>query len=197
MAGKISPLGGSHSKILEVTYMYQIGDRVIYGGTGVCEVTELTTRYLPETGKEQRYYVLKPLYQKCTILTPVHATKVFMRPILSKEEADRLIDSIPDIRAEAYHGCTLNKLAEHYRLALNAHECSDLVELTMSIYAKKREAARQKRKFGAVDEKFMKRAEELLFGELAAALGVPREEVPEYIAERVDGKKNGGGDSAL
>lgn len=34
----------------------------------------------------------------------------------------------------------------------------------------------------------MKRAEDLLFRELAAALGIPREEVPDYIARRVEGQ---------
>jgi len=36
-----------------------------------------------------------------------------------------------------------------------------------------------------VDERFMKRAEELLFGELAAALDIPPESVPGYIEARL------------
>lgn len=35
-----------------------------------------------------------------------------------------------------------------------------------------------------MDARYGKRAEELLYGELAAALGIPRTEVEEYIAER-------------
>ena len=64
---------------------------------------------------------------------------------------------------------------------METYDCVDLIKLTMSLYVKKKEAEAQKRKFGAVDERFMKEAEELLFGELAAALDIPREDVRGYI----------------
>lgn len=169
--------------------MYQVGDLILYGSTGVCKVADITTQELAGKDKKQLFYVLEPLYQNCTIFTPVNTTKIFMRPIISKDEAERLIDMIPAIRAEAYHNRALNQLAEHYKAALITHDCSDLIELSMSIYAKKQFAEQQKRKFGVVDEKFMKRAEDLLFGELAAALNIPKDQVPEYIAERVEEKR--------
>lgn len=169
--------------------MYQVGDLILYGSTGVCKVADITTQELAGKDKKQLFYVLEPLYQNCTIFTPVITTKIFMRPIISKDEAERLIDMIPTIRVEAYHNRDLNQLAEHYKASLSTHDCSDLIELSMSIYAKKQFAEQQKRKFGVVDEKFMKRAEDLLFGELAAALNIPKDQVPEYIAERVEEKR--------
>ena len=169
--------------------MYQVGDLILYGSTGVCKVADITTQELAGKDKKQLFYVLEPLYQNCTIFTPVITTKIFMRPIISKDEAERLIDMIPAIRVEAYHNRDLNQLAEHYKASLSTHDCSDLIELSMSIYAKKQFVEQQKRKFGAVDEKFMKRAEDLLFGELAAALNIPKDQVPEYIAERVEEKR--------
>ena len=62
----------------------------------------------------------------------------------------------------------------------------------MSIHAKKESMQRQKRRFGSVDERFLKQGEDLLFGELAAALDIPREEVPGYIAARVESLKEAG-----
>ncbi|NTW70894.1 MAG: hypothetical protein HGA49_01460 [Eubacteriaceae bacterium] len=59
----------------------------------------------------------------------------------------------------------------------------------MSIYAKKQYLEQQQRKFGAIDEQFIKRGEELLFGELAAALDIPKESVPDYIAGRIGGRE--------
>lgn len=165
--------------------MYQVGDLIIYGSTGVCKITDITSRDISGKESSQLFYYMTPLYQSCKILTPINSTKVFMRPIISKVEADRLIDMIPAIQVEAYHNRALNQLAEHYKQSLNTHKCSDLIELSMSIYAKKQYAEQQKRKFGAIDEKFLKRAEDLLFGELAAALCIPKENVPEYIEQRV------------
>ena len=165
--------------------MFQIGDLILYGGTGVCQVTKITRPNIPGVDKTKLYYVLSPLYQDGSIYTPVDNPKVFMRPILSKQEANALIDKIPSLQIESFHSPVLSELSQHYNKALSSHQCSDLVELTMSIYAKRQTAQEQKKKFGTVDEKYMKRAEELLFGELAAALGIQKEDVPSYISTRV------------
>lgn len=165
--------------------MYKVGDPLLYGSTGVCRVEELKEQVFPTTGEKRLYYVLKPLYEDCTISTPVDSDRVFIRPIISREEAEQVIARIPQIHAQAYHSRVTRELSEHYDAILKSHDCDSLVELTMSIYIKKQELLQQKRKFGSVDERFLKRAEELLFGELAAALDIPRDQVQKYIEERV------------
>jgi Transcriptional regulators, similar to M. xanthus CarD len=163
--------------------MYKVGDLIIYSSTGVCRIADITARNSEGVEQEQLFYVLTPLYQNYNIFTPINNAKIFMRPIITRNEAERLIDMIPTIRAEAYHNRAISQLAEHYKESLKTHDCSDLLELCMSIYTKRQVVEQQNRKFGAVDEKFMKRAEELLFGELAAALD--KEQVPVYITARI------------
>ncbi len=165
--------------------MYQIGDLVLYGGTGVCRVDDTREQTFPGTGEKRLYYVLKALYTDCVISVPVDSDKVFMRPIISREEAERIIEEIPQVHAKAYHSRISRELSEHYEEILKSHDCTSLVELTMSIWAKKQQFLEQKRKFGTVDERFLRRAEELLFGELAAALDIPRDQVQAYIASRL------------
>lgn len=165
--------------------MYQIGEMILYGSTGVCRVADIQVRKGPKEEAQRQYYILEPLYQSGTISTPVEGGKIFMRPIIDRAEAERLIDLIPGMQGEAYHSRAMRELTEHYEAALRTYNCEDLVELTMSIYAKKQDLESQKRKFGALDERFMHRAEDLLFGELAAALGLDRDAVPGYIAQRV------------
>ena len=166
--------------------MYQPGDMIIYGSTGVCRVEEITTPDF-EKDKNRQYYALEPVYQDGVIYTPVD-TKVFMRPVITEEEANKLIDQIPTMQTEAYHNSVLRELEEHYNAYLKSHDCGDLLELGRSIYIKKQEMLSQHRKFGAVDERFMKRAEDLLYGELAVSLGIEKSEVSNYIANRVNGK---------
>jgi CarD family transcriptional regulator len=60
-----------------------------------------------------------------------------------------------------------------------------LLELTISIYTKKQHLEQHNQKFGAVDKRLMKQAEELLFGELATALNISKDAVQNYIASRV------------
>lgn len=168
--------------------MFGIGDLIIYGSMGVCRVETIEQRKLPKGG-EQAFYILKPLYQTCSVSTPVDNDKVFMRPVISREEAHRLIDAIPGVRAEAYNSKVLRQLSEHYETIIKHYDCAELIELTMSIYAKKRMCEEQKRKFGALDERYMKRAEDMLCGELAVALGIERQEVQPYIEARIRAEK--------
>lgn len=160
--------------------MYQIGQYIVYGNTGVCRVEEIVEK--PSLGL---YYVLKPVYESGTIYTPAEHPKVFMRPVISRSEAEQLIDQIPQVVAEPDRTRNLQELREHYRNAICSHSCADLIRLTMSIYRKKKEQESMGRRFGQVDERFMKQAENILFGEFAVALGITREEVPGYISTRL------------
>lgn len=168
--------------------MFEPGDMIIYGSMGVCRVETVEQRSLPKGGT-QEFYVLKPIYQTCSVSTPVDNEKVLMRPVISREEAERLIDAIPGIHAEAYNNKVLRQLSEHYENIIKRYDCAELIELTMSIYAKKRLCEEQKRKFGALDERYMKRAEDMLYGEMAVALGIERQDVQAYIAKRVGRSK--------
>ena len=166
--------------------MFQPGELLVYGATGVCRVEEITAPDFTRADRGRRYYLLRPLHQDGVIYAPVDSQKVPIRPVISRQEAEGLIDLIPSIQAEACHAPTLQALAQHYQSAVCSHDCRELLELMMSIYAKQRQAEAQKRRLGMVDERYMKQAERLLYGELSAALGIPFEEVQPYIARRVE-----------
>ena len=109
-----------------------------------------------------------------------------MRPVLSRREAEELVRSIPSLAADDCSRLSLRVLNEHYRDLIHTRTCEDMVRVIKSAYAKG--AARRSR--GAspnqMDERYLKRAEELLYGELAVALDIPREEVAGYIAAEAE-----------
>ena len=160
--------------------MYKIGEKVIYGNTGVCVVTDITKVVSPGIDSERVYYVLKPVFDNGTIYAPTCDCAVPMRKIVTRKEAEALIDMIPTLTAKAFHGDAMRELEEHYKGKIRGCTCADLIELTMSIYAK-----RDGGKFGAIDKRFMKQAEALLFGEFSVVLGIAKDEVAEYIDSRV------------
>lgn len=166
--------------------MFQPGDLVIYGATGVCRVESITRPNLTGADRNKEYYLLKPLYQDGVIYAPLDSPKVPIRPVISAEAAEALIDLIPTIQAEACRAPTLQALAQHYQTVVRSHDCRDLLELMMSIYTKRQQVEAQNRRLGMVDERYMKQAERLLYGELSIALGIPFEEVQPYIARRVE-----------
>lgn len=170
----------------EAAAMFEVGELVLYGRTGVCRVAEIVDKTLPGEKTPQPFYTLQPLYQSCSISIAASNTKVFIRPIIAAEEAKQLVSRLPELEAEPYHNRNLNQLREHYRACIETYRCEDLAVLTKSIWLKRRECEATKRKLGAVDERFLHEAEELLFGELAAALGIDKTQVPAYIKSIVE-----------
>ena len=172
--------------------MFQPGELVVYGTTGVCRVLEIAKPQIRLRERDREYYLLKPLYQDGVIYSPVDSEKVAIRPVMTRAEAEALIDRIPSVHAEIIKAPTMQALTQHYQSVLSSHDCDGLVELTMSIYAKRKQAEAQNRRLGMVDERYMKQAERLLYGELSAALDIPLEEVEPTIARRVEELERGG-----
>lgn len=164
--------------------MYKIGQCIIYGNVGVCSVREIASG--EDIGLEAgQYYVLDPLYENGTIYTPVDTTRVFTRPVISREEANALIDRIPTIKAQPDHTKNIQELRAHYRTVTERHDCAGLIALAISIRAKRAEKEEQGHKLGQIDEKYMKQAQDNLYGEFSVALEIPAQEVPDYIRSRL------------
>ncbi len=163
--------------------MFSVGDLVVYGKTGVCRVEGQCEKELLKNQKRM-YYVLKPANSDNSVIyAPTDSDKVFIRPIISKSEAEELILKIPQI-SEENGKRILTK--EEYEEKIKTHRCEDLVGLTNNLYNKKKSALENRKKPGFVDEKYMALAEKLLFGELAAALEIPIEDVKKYISQKLN-----------
>ena len=176
--------------------MYQIGQLIVYGGEGVCRVEAIGPLDIKGAQRGVDYYTLLPLYRSGTIFAPVDTT-VFTRPVMTRKEAEELVDSIPDIPAEIYENSNPRLLNEHYQVYLKSYCYTDLVRLIRAIYAKRRNVEHKGRHLGQVDERSIKRAEEMLHGELAAALEIPVDEVRDYILQRLDGAGGEGAEEGI
>ena len=106
----------------EVSYMYQQGDLVVYGSTGVCKVEGFGNPD-PRDRSGRQFYLLKPLYQAGVIYTPVEGGKVSMRPVMSAREAQELIALIPGLQPEVCRERTLQLLAQRQLLEKSALVC--------------------------------------------------------------------------
>ena len=170
--------------------MYQPGELVVYVATGVCLVEDLT--HLPGGVRKIQYYLLKPLWQDGVIYAPVDSEKVPMRPVISREEAEALIDQIPGIQAAVCRGPTVQAMAQQYQSAVRDGGHQALIEMMKAIYRKRDQAEAKNRRLGLVDERYMKQAERLLYGELATALEVPFDQVAGYVAGRLEADPEAG-----
>lgn len=166
--------------------MFRAGDLVVYGSSGVCKVLEIGALQSRAADPSRQYYTLQPLFEAERIYTPVDSG-VFMRPAMTKEQAQDLIRQIPEIDGDVCTERNPANLRVHYEASLQSHECRELIRMIKGIRRKTQETERKGRKMGQVDLRYRKKAEGLLHGELAIALGIPREEVEGYIQTALEG----------
>ena len=160
--------------------MFEKGDYVIYGSNGICRVQDVTTLDIPGVDKNRKYYLLKPVYTSAsTVYTPVDTEGTLLRPALSKEEADSLIQSIPEIPLIPL--ASEKTLEKTYKEYMRSNNCKAWVQLIKTIYRRKENRMMNGYKATALDSRYFSLAETSLYGELAVALNKPREEIKSYI----------------
>ncbi len=164
--------------------MYKTGDLIVYGSHGVCRVEAVSTPDLYGVNQGKLYYTLYSLYHNEKIFTPID-TKIFMRPVVSRTQVLQLISRIPSIEENMNDGLSFKVLEGYYKEIIQTYDCSDLLRLLKNIYSKERAAEEQGKKLGQIDTRYLRKAEDLLFGEFAAALDIPKEDVKGYIEERL------------
>lgn len=160
--------------------MFHIGDVVVYGTEGVCEIREITeVRF----GKESNeYYVLSPIGKATdTFYVPTSAEKVLlrMRPVLTKKQAEELLKLIPSTPFEWIEN--ERERIEAYKKILLYGTSEDVMSMARCLYFHQIEQLEKGKKLHASDERFLKDAEKLLFDEISYVLGISQNEVMPLI----------------
>ncbi|MBQ7954187.1 MAG: CarD family transcriptional regulator [Lachnospiraceae bacterium] len=165
--------------------MFEIGEYIIYGTKGVCQVMDITTMNLDGVPKDTKYYILQPWNQSGSrIFVSVDNQKTIMRKILTKEEANALIDKIPEIEEIWVDNDKVRE--EKYKECIRTCECSELVRIIKTLYLRREERLKAGKKITTTDERYLKSAEEHLYTELSVALDIPVENMEKYITEKVE-----------
>ncbi len=162
--------------------MFDIGEYVIYGVNGVCQIENVGTM---DSGLKGRiYYTLIPVYDKSRkIFTPIDNKKVMMRKILSQEEAQVFISRIPDI--ETIWIPDEKSREEIYKEAIRTGDCCEWMKIIKTIYLRKEDRIAKGKKVTEKDERYFRIAEDNLYGELAIPLNIEKDEVEQYISDAI------------
>ncbi|MBE6033865.1 MAG: transcriptional regulator [Clostridiales bacterium] len=166
-------------------FMFKIGDIIIYGSQGACRVEDIGVPDISGIIQGKLYYTLSPIFVDGKIFIPVDTT-IYMRPIITKEEAENIITQIPNIDTGIVENQNYKIMEDHYKKLLATHDCMDLILLIKSIYNKQQNVKMQGKNIGQTDEKFRKIAEDLLHSEFSIALEIPKSMVSQYIASSVE-----------
>lgn len=162
--------------------MFEVGEKIIYGENGVCTVEKIAP--LSSGPADKLYYHLTPYIGSGTYFAPVDSG-AFMRTVMSKEEAEALIDLIPGIEPAICMDNRFNHVDAFYKELFRQHTCEALVAIIKGL--KTRMSERKTKSSRA--EITMKRAKDILHGELSIALGIELDEVENYIYSRIGGNQ--------
>ena len=160
--------------------MFDIGEKIIYGENGVCTVEKIAPLDMTGASREKLYYYLTPLVGSGTYFAPVD-TSAFMRPIISRDEADALIDSMPGIAPAICNDSRFNHVDAFYRELFKLHTNEALVSVIKGLRCRMAE----KKPRSSRAEATMKRAKDILHGELSVALDISFDQVEGYIRDRI------------
>lgn len=120
---------------------------------------------------------------EAVVYAPVENPKSIIRPILTKEEADQLIEEIPQL--ESVWIPNEKEREVQYKAALKSCDCRELIRIIKTLYDRKMDRIRDGKKVTVVDERYFRQAEEQLYGELAFAMNMERSRMSEYLVERI------------
>lgn len=166
--------------------MFQIGDTVVVGSSGVCTVSEIgPLAMMGKSAAGRKYYTLTPCYDNGgKVYLPVDSDEGAIRPILTKAEADGLVSEI-----DSLEGITINdeKNREYeYKTAVNSSDPRRLICVIKTMCARRKMRLESGKKSTAVDERYLRIAEQRLCEEIALAMELDKEAVRERIREKIN-----------
>lgn len=167
--------------------MFHINDVVVYGAQGVCEIVAIEEQKID--GATKKFFVLKPKDDRvATFYVPTWNEKALakMRKVMTKNEVNALIDSMPSKKPTWI--LNENERKEAYKKILASGDQAAIISMVQVLYLHKQERETEGKRLHISDEYFLKDAEQLLYNEWQYVLNVDKAGLMAYIFERIEGK---------
>lgn len=159
--------------------MLDRGDAVVYKCRGLYKVEEIGTLDFLYTNRGKMYYTLQSVEDAGDrVYVPTDDDTHIRRPV-SRDEALDLIGRMPDI--ETLHVKNEKLREQEYKECISGYSPEDWVRVLKTAYAR----TKSRGSITSVDKKYQMMLEHALFSEFSYALGMPRGQVPGFIAEYV------------
>lgn len=155
---------------------FSVGDKVVYPGHGVAEVTGLEAREISGTALE--FYVLRVLENNVKVMVPKHNAKsVGLRRLVGQEEVDEVYAVLKQ-RGGKISTATWNRRYREYMEKINTGSLVEIASVLRDLCI-----LRSDKELSFGERKMLDTARTLLVQELALAKG----ENDEAVAKELDG----------
>ncbi len=159
--------------------LYNVGDFIVYK-KDVCKVKEIKNNKLNKTD----YYILSPIDDESLIIdTPTNNKMGYIRDVMSKKDANDLINKIPEI--EPLTNINDKLLERTYKDLLYNGNHEDLIKIIKTAYLRNDTRLKNNKKLSEKDNIYFKQAEKYLYNEISVSLKISFEDTKNYIINRV------------
>ncbi len=165
--------------------MYQIGDQVVYGVHGVCQIVDQEERVVDR--KRLTYLALEPVGQEgARYLVPTHNAAAMgkLKHMLSREELTALMKS-EAVRTNGWIKDE-NQRKQTYRELISSGDRVKLMQMVHTLYGHKAAQSAAGRKVHLCDENFLRDAEKLLAGEVSMVMEMETLQAMQYIRNKLN-----------
>ncbi|MBE6810673.1 MAG: hypothetical protein E7521_06420 [Ruminococcaceae bacterium] len=160
--------------------LFKIGDTVVYGAQGICKIDCIETKQIGR--QKQDYYVLKPIFnQNTSVFVPVdnEVLTAKMLSALTKAQINDLAKKVTNI--EIIKANDENQKREFYKSILSSGNREQLISLIKTVRLERDTRREAGKKLNISDEQTLRKAETLLYNEIAFVCGVEPDEAKNII----------------
>lgn len=161
-----------------------VGDTVMYGNQGVCKI--IGTDLKKFGGSKVEYFVLQPIYdENSRVFIPLANENLVskMHPVISREEIDNIINSIPD-EETIWISEDVERKRTYQKIIVDGNR-RELVRLIKTLHIHQDTQNQKGRKLHQSDDYILKQAEKLLYDEFAFVLEVNPDDVLTIVMEKL------------
>ncbi len=160
--------------------MFKVGDVVIYGLQGICRIDCIEPKKI---GKQvMDYYVLKPVFNENTsVFVPINNDVLTskMKSVLTKSQIEILLKKAADI--DTINIQDENQKREIYKKILSGGDRERLIALIKTIHTQRDIRRQDNKKLNMNDEQTLRKAEDILYNEIAFVYGVELDDIINII----------------
>lgn len=164
---------------------FSIGDYVMYGSSGVCRISGLEKHNF-DGQHETDYISLVPVSSASSkYYIPQKNSDGKIRSLITKEQINQLIDEIPDTAATWFSDSHERKNA--FASIIKSDDYRQIISMIKALHMHKDLNKNSGgKKLNSSDENFMRKAESLMYQEFSVVLGIPQDDVTDYIYKRIN-----------
>lgn len=161
--------------------MFQVGDAVSYGTSGVCTIAE--KKQIRLAGKWCDCYVLQPVYDRSLRICVPCTSQVLLQRMHALPTREELLELLHEPVPQ--HDPDPDKRHEQYRRTLQSGDRRALLGMIRDIYAERRRRHAAGRQLSGYEDNVLREAQNVLHSEFAYTLGIDPQDVPDFIAREL------------